>query len=108
MSRTRGESIPAVQLALSHSFKPLTYPAVSIVVSDLPETGALVASAPAPATGPVELRIAIDDGKASLSWRAAGKTWRTLAPSVDVEPLASVHAGLFTGLVVGPYAVAGK
>ena len=72
------------------------------------ETGALVASAPAPATGPVELRIAIDDGKASLSWRAAGKTWRTLAPSVDVEPLASVHAGLFTGLVVGPYAVAGK
>jgi len=39
----RGESIPAVQLALSHSFKPLTYPAVSIVVSDLPETGALVA-----------------------------------------------------------------
>jgi alpha-N-arabinofuranosidase len=72
------------------------------------ETGALVASAPLPATGPIELRIAIDDGRAALSWRAQGKTWRTLAPSVEVEPLASVHAGLFTGLVVGPYAVAGK
>jgi alpha-N-arabinofuranosidase len=24
--------------------------------------------------------------------------------AINVEPLASVHAGLFTGLVVGPYA----
>jgi len=72
------------------------------------ERGAVVASTPLAATGPIELRIAIDRGTASLSWRARGKSWRALAPHVDVEPLASVHAGLFTGLVIGPYALAGK
>jgi alpha-N-arabinofuranosidase len=42
-----------------------------------------------------------------LSWRHRGGGWQVLAPKVDVEPLATVHAGLFTGLVVGPYALAG-
>jgi alpha-N-arabinofuranosidase len=42
-----------------------------------------------------------------LSWRRPGGGWQVVARSVDVEPLASVHAGLFTGLVVGPYALAG-
>jgi len=72
------------------------------------ERGTIVASAALAAIGPVELRLAIDGGKAALSWRAAGKPWQVLAPAIDVEPLASVHAGLFTGLVVGPYALAGK
>lgn len=72
------------------------------------ERGAIVASAPLAAAAPVQLRIAIDGGKAALSWRAAGKSWQVLASAIDVEPLASVHAGLFTGLVVGPYALAGK
>ena len=54
-----------------------------------------------------ELRLAIDGGAAALSWRKAGGRWQELAPRIDVEPLASVHAGLFTGLVIGPYAVAG-
>jgi alpha-N-arabinofuranosidase len=31
-----------------------------------------------------------------------------LAANVDVEPLATVHAGLFTGMVIGPYALAGR
>jgi alpha-N-arabinofuranosidase len=55
--------------------------------------------------GPLELRLAIDGGSAALSWRKPGGRWHSLAPKVNVEPLASVHAGLFTGLVVGPYAL---
>jgi alpha-N-arabinofuranosidase len=72
------------------------------------ERGEVVASAPRGGHGSIELRIAIDAGNAALSWREPGGRWRVLAPKVDVEPLASVHAGLFTGLVIGPYAVAGR
>lgn len=58
-------------------------------------------------TDPIELRMAFDGGKASFFWRPqASKNWRAVAEDVDIEPLASVHAGLFTGLVVGPYATA--
>jgi len=69
--------------------------------------GEVVADAPLASTGPLELRIAIDGGSAALSWRKPGGRWQALAAKVDVEPLATVHAGLFTGLVVGPYALAG-
>jgi alpha-N-arabinofuranosidase len=69
--------------------------------------GEVVASAPPASTGPLELRIAIDGGSAALGWRRPGGRWQVLAPRIDVEPLATVHAGLFTGLVVGPYALAG-
>ena len=72
------------------------------------ERGEPVASAPRAGRGPIELRVAIDGGTAALSWRRPGGRWQVLAPRVDVEPLASVHAGLFTGLVIGPYAVAGR
>jgi alpha-N-arabinofuranosidase len=71
------------------------------------ERGEIVTSAPRGA-GPIELRIAIDSGNAALNWRKPGGPWQVLAPKVDIEPLATVHAGLFTGLVVGPYAVAGR
>ena len=71
------------------------------------ERGAIVASEPLATGGPVELRIAVDAGHAALSSRAPGKAWHHLGSEVDVEPLASVHAGLFTGLVIGPYALAG-
>ncbi|WP_338243512.1 glycoside hydrolase family 43 protein [Aurantiacibacter hainanensis] len=54
-----------------------------------------------------ELRLTLRGGSAVPAWRAAGETWNEF-PAVDVEPLASIHAGLFTGLVVGPYAVAGE
>ena len=70
--------------------------------------GEVIAGRPFAGGGPVELRLAIDGGSAALSWRKPGGRWQVLAPKVDVEPLASVHAGLFTGLVVGPYAVAGR
>jgi alpha-N-arabinofuranosidase len=70
--------------------------------------GEVVASGPFAGAGPVELRMAIDGGSAALSWRKPGRRWQSLAPKVDVEPLASVHAGLFTGLVIGPYAVAAR
>jgi alpha-N-arabinofuranosidase len=71
------------------------------------ERGEIVAEAPLGRSGPVELEIAIDGGNAALRWRPSGGRWQALAERVDVEPLASVHAGLFTGLVIGPYAVSG-
>ncbi len=37
--------------------------------------------------------------------RTSGR-WQTLGGPINVEPLASIHAGLFTGVVVGPYAYA--
>jgi alpha-N-arabinofuranosidase len=70
-----------------------------------PETGAIVARAPLAAQGEIEVRLAIDRGTADLSWRRAGAgEWRALANRIDVEYLSSVHAGLFTGVLVGPYA----
>ncbi len=71
------------------------------------QRGDVVASSPLTAGEKVDLRIAIDEGNAALTWRKSGGRWQVLAPKVDVEPLASVHAGLFTGLVVGPYALSG-
>ncbi len=72
------------------------------------ERGEIVASAPVTAPGPVDLRLTLRGGEARLSWRKAGAgPFVPLGDAIDVEPLASVHAGLFTGLVVGPYAVAG-
>ncbi len=72
------------------------------------ERGAVVAAAPLAQAGAVDLRIDLTGGTARFNWRRAGAgRWTTLAQDVDVEGLASVHAGLFTGLVIGPYAVAG-
>jgi alpha-N-arabinofuranosidase len=60
---------------------------------------------------PVELKLALDGGSARVFWRVANAdggveagAWQAVGAAIDVEPLASVHAGLFTGLVVGPYA----
>ena len=73
------------------------------------ERGALMATAPLMPGGAVDLRIELSGGTASFDWRKAGaERWTGLAENVDVEGLASVHAGLFTGLVIGPYAVAGE
>lgn len=72
------------------------------------ERGVALARLPRPGKGAVELRLMFNGGKASAHVRASGASaWRSVG-EVDVEPLASVHAGLFTGLVVGPYAVAGS
>lgn len=72
--------------------------------------GELAAQTPLPAGAKeIDLRLAIHDGTASLTWRPAGETpWRELAPAVDVSHMASVNAGLFTGTMVGPYAVRGR
>ena len=73
-----------------------------------PERGVELARARRPASGAVELRLQLRGGKAQAAMRAAGsRRWIDVASGIDVEPLASVHAGLFTGLVVGPYAVTG-
>ena len=71
------------------------------------DRGEVVARAPLPATGPVDLRLALDGGSARLAFRQGAGAWQALGEAVNVEPLASVHAGLFTGLVIGPYAVSG-
>ena len=71
------------------------------------ERGEVLADAPLTGSGPIELELALDGGEAALRWRSPGGSWRVLSGGIDVEPLASVHAGLFTGLVVGPYAVRG-
>ena len=69
-----------------------------------PERGREIARIPRGGTGPVELRLRFEGGAATAHARPPGGPWRAVG-TVDVEPLASVHAGLFTGLVVGPYAV---
>lgn len=67
--------------------------------------GREVAAAPLASDGPVELKLALDGGSARVFWRPAGEgAWQPVGGAINVEPLASVHAGLFTGLVVGPYA----
>ncbi len=38
---------------------------------------------------------------------AGAGAWRDLADGVDVSHMASVNAGLFTGVTVGPYASLG-
>ncbi len=73
--------------------------------ADQDEYGELVGAVPLTDPGEIQLRMSIDRGTADFAWRPAGSAhWQTVAGQVDVEPLASVHAGLFTGMVVGPYA----
>jgi alpha-N-arabinofuranosidase len=56
----------------------------------------------------LEVRISIHRGTADLAWRPIGADeWRALARAVDITALASVNSGLFTGVLIGPYAVAG-
>lgn len=71
--------------------------------------GVVVAEAPLSSDAPIELKLAFDGGTARVSWRAsageaAAAAWQPVGAQINVEPLASVYAGLFTGLVVGPYA----
>jgi len=69
------------------------------------EAGEVIASAPLAHRGELELSLAIDRGTANLAWRPAGAdAWQPLAEDVDVEHMSSIHSGLFTGVVVGPYA----
>ena len=76
--------------------------------AEQPERGELVAQVPLAARGEVELSLAIDRGTADLAWRPAGSgAWQPLAQDIDVEPMSSIHSGLFTGVLVGPYAVRG-
>ena len=73
-----------------------------------PERGVEVARIPRPEAGEVELRLELRGGSARAFARPVrSPPWLPVGGAFDVEPLASVHAGLFTGLVVGPYAVSG-
>ncbi|MXO88199.1 family 43 glycosylhydrolase [Altererythrobacter aestuarii] len=85
------------------------------------QRGEVVARAPMGRAGAVELRLQLNGGEAQLSWRMAGdEGWNRLGNGpgngpgnglgngLNVEPLASIHAGLFTGLVIGPYSHSGE
>ena len=77
--------------------------------ADQVERGEIVRSKPIGQGGDIQLRLRLNGGSADFAWRAAGSAeWQAVAEQVNVEPLASVHAGLFTGLVIGPYAVSGS
>ncbi|MCP9223536.1 glycoside hydrolase family 43 protein [Erythrobacter sp. LQ02-29] len=77
--------------------------------ADQDERGELVASAPYRPSDPLDLRMEIRGGEARLEWRKAGEgRYVELGAPIDIEPLATIHAGLFTGLVVGPYAVSAE
>lgn len=76
--------------------------------ADQSERGELKQTWPLAAGGEIELKLAIDRGHSDLAWRPSGALeWRQLASRVDVEFFSSIHAGLFTGVLVGPYAVSG-
>ena len=70
----------------------------------------MVASTALPAeVNEVELKLTISDGTGSVDWRPAGsRAWRSLARNFDVEHMASIHTGLFTGVTVGPFAYAAR
>ncbi|WP_427968257.1 glycoside hydrolase family 43 protein [Altererythrobacter sp.] len=71
---------------------------------DQTERGEIVAQQDLDRKGPIDLKLSLRGGTARLAWRAAGTTgWQQLGKDIDVEPLSTIHAGLFTGLVVGPY-----
>lgn len=73
--------------------------------ADQSSSGVVVAEAPMATDAPIELKLALDGGSAQVTWRAQGTAaWQAVGGPINVEPLASVYAGLFTGLVVGPYA----
>ena len=36
------------------------------------------------------------------------RSYLSLARAIDIEYMSSIHSGLFTGVVVGPYAVSGE
>ena len=73
--------------------------------ADQDASGVVIAETPLSTEAPIELKLAFDGGSARVFWRAEGAgAWQPVGGAINVEPLASVHAGLFTGLVVGPYA----
>ena len=72
-----------------------------------PDAGVTVARARLTTDQPIEFRMSLRKGIAQLYWREQGASqWLSFDKAINVEPLASVYAGLFTGLVVGPYAYA--
>jgi alpha-N-arabinofuranosidase len=76
--------------------------------ADQPERGELTGAIPLPERGEIELKLAIDRGQADRACRTVGaEAWNSVAQDLDIEFLSSVHAGLFTGVLVGPYVVSG-
>jgi xylan 1,4-beta-xylosidase len=69
-----------------------------------PEGGALLASAPLPATGTVRLKIAARGGRYDFLYAAPGQGWRALTRDENGTILSTRSAGGFVGVTIGPYA----
>ncbi len=73
-----------------------------------PANGTIVAQAPLPAGGPVQLRIAAHGPRYDFSWSSDGRRWRTLVRDADGTILSTQKAGGFVGAVFGLYAHSGE
>jgi xylan 1,4-beta-xylosidase len=71
---------------------------------DQPAEGALLASAPLPATDAVRLRIVARAGRYDFQWADAHGDWRTLLADADGTVLSTKTAGGFVGVTFGPFA----
>ena len=69
-----------------------------------PIAGTILASAPLPRNGPIELRVAGHGAAYDFSWSADGWHWHVLASDADGTVLSTKRAGGFVGAVVGVYA----
>jgi alpha-N-arabinofuranosidase len=68
-----------------------------------PRTGVTVTEAPVDTTGPIRLRLSIDDGRYDFAY-ATGGDWQTLATDVDATHLSTRIADGFVGTMIGPFA----
>ena len=73
-----------------------------------PTAGAVLASAPLPPVGTLELRIAGHGPSYDFSWSVDGRRWHKLLSGADGTILSTKRAGGFVGAVVGVYAHDGQ
>jgi alpha-N-arabinofuranosidase len=69
-----------------------------------PVAGTVLASAPLPGKGPVELRIEARGASYDFSWKADGSHWSKLVAGADGTILSTKKAGGFVGAMIGVYA----
>jgi alpha-N-arabinofuranosidase len=69
-----------------------------------PTSGTILASAPLPGSGPIELRIQARGPTYDFSWSSDGRRWHSLLSGADGTILSTKKAGGFVGAVFGLYA----
>lgn len=73
-----------------------------------PAEGVVAASAPAPGgrSAPVRLRVEVEGPVCRFDYAAAGAPWRAIGPTQDCAILSNRIAKGFTGVMIGPAAIA--